>query len=34
MECDIIEHCEVNGYLFDKWGNFVHQKVIKNKEVA
>jgi hypothetical protein len=21
---DIIEHCEVNGYLFDKWGNCVH----------
>ena len=23
-EGDIIEHCEVNGYLFDKWGNRVH----------
>jgi hypothetical protein len=23
-DIDIVEHCEVNGYLFDKWGNCVH----------
>jgi hypothetical protein len=32
---EINEHCELNNYLFDKWGNCVHHLDIKKiKEVA
>jgi len=32
---EINEHCELNNYLFDKWGNCVHHLEIKKiKEVA
>ncbi len=32
-ENDIQEHCEVNGYLFDKLGNYVHHLDInRNKK--
>jgi len=34
-ENDIQEHCEVNGYLFDKCGNCVHHLDIdRNKKQA
>ena len=28
-DIDIIEHCEINEYLFDKFGNCVHHLEIK-----
>ena len=31
-ETDIIEHCQANGYLFDKYGKCVHQLEIKEGE--
>ena len=31
---DIIEHCEVNGYLFDKYGDPIHHlEITKNKQI-
>ena len=31
-EIDIEEHCQANGYLFDKYGNRVHHLKIKEGE--
>ena len=26
-EADIVEHCQINGYIFDKWGNPIHNLI-------
>ena len=31
-DIDIIEHCEANEYLFDKYGNRVHHLEVKESE--
>jgi hypothetical protein len=34
-ERDIQEHCEINGYLFDKYGNCIHHlDITRNKKEA